>query len=305
MNLQQSSVRPLQIVHFSNHKCLTVYMNNIFRESLVPYANSQTNPKVFFHRLAQKFRAYRCLGLNNSYIPYDALLRKSSGLNIKVSIFIRNPKDLIVSGYFYHKNVGEPWTLFADIRRNQSLNSGLAYIHSNILKCPDIQNNFTTKELQLIGNPGLSFTQILNRLPQDKGLMLEMYWRYSSLHFHNLFKLYDEYSQLGDDKVCILRYENIISNEEKCFDKLLNFYGFEKGSILYNNLMARVIRFSYKNIKTKHVRNPKPNQSLDNFTDTHNKLFDKLFPNLMTKLGYEVVKDSSEDSTAVEGETSV
>ena len=88
-------------VRFGHHKCLTRYFNRIFTENVHCLGNLS-----HFFTFLEREPTSRFLSLNNKVVdPDQPLLRNALMFHV-----IRHPKDLILSGYFYHKRGTEPWT---------------------------------------------------------------------------------------------------------------------------------------------------------------------------------------------------
>ena len=83
--------------------------------------------------------------------------------NAKIVHLIRHPKDIVISGYFYHKKGSELWN--RETIRYQPL-------YRLQFEMDDIYNDQEKKML----NPETTYQQLLEYLPLEKGLMTEMVW---------------------------------------------------------------------------------------------------------------------------------
>src|SRR4030042_3938179 len=95
-----------QLIHCSYHKCLTVYYvrvmiclyNRIFRFS-GGYRHFDSRIDDFYRDSSK----YRIASINHRALD---LCRIG---DCRISRFVRDPRDMVVSGYFYHKRGAENW----------------------------------------------------------------------------------------------------------------------------------------------------------------------------------------------------
>lgn len=108
--LRQDVLFPTAVIlHFSQHKCLTEYYRRImlglgdeFGFTYTPFTSDLSR----FSNAALNGSGKRVLSLNNrSDIPFD-LFPPYRG-----SRFIRDPRDLILSGFYYHLQCKEAWCI--------------------------------------------------------------------------------------------------------------------------------------------------------------------------------------------------
>ena len=96
------------LVHFSYHKCLTVYFFRVASSTFNRYRLGAGQYRNFNHEhdafLAQQHK-YRVTSVSSMHTDLDAL-----GDDVRATHFVRDPRDLVVSGYFYHKRGAEAWT---------------------------------------------------------------------------------------------------------------------------------------------------------------------------------------------------
>jgi hypothetical protein len=169
------------------------------------------------------------------------------------SHMIRDPRDAIVSGYFYHLWTDEKWAHLA-------------------------REDFG----------GKSYQQHLRSLAQDEGLEVEIQ---SFSHYVNDYKMrtwdYDNELMLE------LRYEELIENESDQFEKLFQHYGFSESSLdkcveiaatqSFKNVTKR--NPGEPNAKN-HLRSGKPGEWHSVLKPQHVDLIDELFGDLISLMGY-------------------
>ncbi|MBZ2167695.1 hypothetical protein [Marinobacter sp. F4216] len=95
-----------QICHFSFHKNLTVYHLKVARE----FAHETARTQRHFNSFKEEFLASSALDIrsvNNHFIDIGRL--REFNPDLRASLFVRDPRDLVVSGYHYHKRGAEWW----------------------------------------------------------------------------------------------------------------------------------------------------------------------------------------------------
>lgn len=166
---------------------------------------------------------------------------------------IRDPRDVIVSGYFYHLWCDESWC---------------------------------TKPLQKLNDQ--SYQQVLQSLNQEDGIMFEL--EHEGAATLRAMRAWDYSNPLFLE----LRYEEVITDEPVWFKRIFQHYGFTKDALEIAMGVAQACTFtnvSGRNLGTEerrsYMRNGKPGDWKNYFTDTHKKRFKELFPQALQRLGYE------------------
>ena len=254
------------VLHFSYHKCLTVYYNRVIstlaREFGFPY----------FEHFYISNSALRS-ELRQSQHPRIFTLSMSEDVcfegfpDYRGSCFIRDPRDLVVSGYRYHLWTKEPWCRepfqgWEWVTRHPVFEQ---YIESNRRKHP------TTA----------SYQEYLQTLTSEQGLLLEMIWRQS------------DFSQMrnwnyNNPKVLVQRYDKVIGQEQAAFKALFEHYQ------LHPALQARglqlVEKYALKNQargQSSHIRSGSTRQWPAEFSPLNQKVFKQLYGQLLIQLQYE------------------
>ena len=244
-----------RIIHCSQHKCLTMYyykvMHKLFnwRPYKKQYEHLESIEGVFYNTQHQ----YQCVSTNGFRIDIERLQG-----DWRLSRFVRDPRDLIVSGYFYHKRGAEPWFRYKDPSEKywQPINGKLP---------PGIA-------------AGQSYSDYLNAVDLETGLIAEMQFR--QYHLESL-RGWPE-----DPRILLLKYEDILGNEKAAFQTLFRFYQFSP--LLTQMGLFWVNKYRAKNQKSdRHLRNPNPNQWREVFTDKANDYFNERYWDVLTQLGYE------------------
>jgi hypothetical protein len=243
-----------QIIHFSNHKCLTVYYGNvssIFSKALnLRFMHFNSNKNDFLHN----HKNYHFSLLNNHSIDINILPD-----DCKITRFIRDPRDLIVSGYFYHKRGAENWCNI----RNPSQ------------KDWERVNGKIPSDL----GPNVSFSEHLQRIDLESGLRAEMEFR--EFHFESLKQW------TNSPRVKVFRYEEIILDELSFFEKMAEHYEFNLAEqSLWCGLAYKLS--AAKQSSREHIRNPESSQYKKVFTNDFEILFNETHGDLIKKLEYDL-----------------
>lgn len=251
------------IAHFSYHKCLTYYYQRIMlalhREFGFHFSSCGSKSHLF-NAQALHHRGKRILTLSDSDgIEWDRLP------SYRGSHFIRDPRDLIVSGYHYHLWTKEEWS--------RTPNFGWQYF----IDMPEFQYvetdpaRFPTNE---------SYQEYLNKLNPESGMILEMLWR--KPHFEQMQRW-----NFDNPNILELRYENIVGSERDAFAQLFAHYGFHPR--LRDRGLEIVEGFSIKNQpqgKGTHLRSGESRQWEQEFTPLASQVFKQKYNNVLIHLGY-------------------
>jgi hypothetical protein len=166
---------------------------------------------------------------------------------------IRDPRDVIVSGCFYHQRSSEEW-LHVPLERL----GGRTYCDS-IVSLPSLDQKLLF-EMEFIGE--ITIKDMLK-------------WNYSNKSFYEV------------------KYESLISDTDfTVFQEIYHFLGFPGNLIPHliqitkNNSLIMG-----HSVKTSHIRSGKPGQWKDYFKSTHKERFLELFGDALIRLGYEKNND--------------
>jgi hypothetical protein len=196
---------------------------------------------------------HRVSSVNNRSLDLDRLGE------FRISRFIRDPRDLVVSGYFYHRRGAEPWT------RIESPTAEDWYFANGLVP-------------EGLRGAGTSFADYLQSLPEEDGLLAELEFR--APHFESMERWPDRHPD-----ILTLRYEEMIGNEVQAFRRLFEFYGL--GPIERRIGLWFASRYSLKKrSKDPHVRNPVSGQWREHFTPRVRRAFESRYAHLIGRLGY-------------------
>lgn len=214
------------------------------------YEHLESIEGVFYNT----WQNYQCVSTNGFQIDIQRLQG-----DWRLSRFVRDPRDLIVSGYFYHKRGAEPWFRFVDPTEKywQPING----------KLPD--------GLQ----PGQSYADYLNTVDLETGLIAEMQFR--QYHLESMLN-WPQHPQ-----ILTIKYEDMLGDEITWFKTLFRFYEFSTTQTQLGLFWAN--KYRAKNQRNnQHLRNPKPNQWTDVFTPGASEYFHDRYSDLLRQLEYDL-----------------
>jgi hypothetical protein len=199
------------------------------------------------------FGKHRIASINNRALNLERLGR------FRISRFIRDPRDLVVSGYFYHKRGTEAWLKIESPTESDWF----------------FANGCVPEGLQATGS---SFADYLQSIPQEEGLLAELEFR----RYH-LESMADWPTQ--HPEIVTYRYEDIVGNETALFRELFEFYKLKPLERWLGSLFAN--RYSIgKRGADPHIRNPAFGQWRKYFTPRVRQAFDAKYAGLVELLGY-------------------
>ena len=253
------------VVHFSYHKCLTSYYLSIMRALSAEfgfYYGHFTSDYARFEHAALHDSRQRVLSVNNrSDIAWDRLPE------YRGSHFVRDPRDLVVSGYHYHRWTREAWCHDPGFAW-RSLTSH-PYFGRYVEHVPE---RFPR---------GLSYQEYINTLDPERGMILELIWR--SPHFEQMCRW-----DFSNPRIMEVRYEDVIGNEADIFRRLLEHYGFPPSVVARGVALAERKSIKHRRKREKsHVRSGAPKQWKKEFTPLLRMLFRESAGHLLLQLGYE------------------
>lgn len=248
-------------VHAGYHKCLTVFTKKVYN-GLCKHRlfnrriSSVKRFRHFFHRIQPFYdqcQQFDICSVSGNYIDLDRFE------DIRVARLIRDPRDLIVSSYFYHKRAGEAW-------------------------CKQV--NPTDEDWEEVRGAvpanlptDYSLTRYLKEVAVEEGLHAEMEFR--KYHFQSMLEWPED-----DPRVMLFRYEDIIGNEARAYRKILSFFGFSLPTRIIGGRLAQQFSSKSKHAEVKHIRNPYSGQWREHFTPGLTRRFNELYGEILNRYGY-------------------
>ena len=244
------------LIHCSYHKCLTVYYQRIMQALFNRYLPWSRGYRHFYSHLEEFYSGFsklRVASVNNRNLDLERLGR------CRISRFIRDPRDLIVSGYFYHKRGVEIW-----VSMESPTDADWYFANGCVPEALRAQR--------------ISFAQYLQSLSEEEGLLAEMEFR--KYHLESMAGWPSRHPD-----IVTYRYEDIVGNEARVMRELFDFYGLSPLERALGNRLAN--RYSIrKSSADPHVRNPASGQWRKHFTPRVRRAFDSEYAGLIKLLGY-------------------
>ena len=121
------------------------------------------------------------------------------GKDVRITRFVRDPRDLVVSGYFYHRKGGEEWCNIATptVEDWRVVNGAIP------------KGMFEKRE---------SFSTFLQNMSMEERLIAEIDFR--ETHFNSMKEW-----PTADERIRLFRYEDLIGNEKDVFKEMMSHYG--------------------------------------------------------------------------------
>jgi len=216
-------------IHVSYHKNLTVFFTSTMK--LVRTATLGRVRHKHFNSEAERFLrehgAYTIASLNN-HPPLASL-----DYSVPVTQFVRDPRDLVVSGYFYHLRGAEAWTRVVD---------------------PAPADFAVVNGVVPPGMPaGVSFSGYLQTLSLEDGLLAELAFR--ERHFDAM----RAWARCDWPNLLTLSYEDVVAAPGRAMARVLAHHGFGPGVRALGHAAANY-RASRPGRRGGHVRDPAPKQ---------------------------------------------
>ena len=241
------------LIRFSYHKCLTRYMGAIFDKN----KHFGSKEQEFIRHIREK-KSPRFISINNSVIyPARKFLTQTRMVHL-----IRHPKDLIISGYHYHKKGPELWNRM-----------GLSWpnFYKVSLELDHVLNDQEKKMLR----QDLTYQQLLETLPFEKGMMIEMVWL-------KYIKTFNPLIYYNSPLVQTFRFEKIMEDPVEGVRKMCRYWQLTEEETTYYCDRAE----HYNRNPSYPVRNSSAYQYKEVYTKELNQFFYQQFNHLVERLDY-------------------
>jgi len=220
-------------VHCGFHKCLTMYTRGIYSAATRLGLRRPRGFQHFYHRLDAFYAGcedFRVTSVSGHVVDVDRFD------DIRVVRFLRDPRDLMVSGYFYHRRGAEGWCLLED-----PVDADWAVVNG---KVPDALPAGTT------------LMAYLNNVSIEEGLAAEFEFRRN--HLRTLRDWPED-----DHRVRTYRYEDILGREGETCAEILAFMGLSPLARRIGASHAERHSMARKRGRNAHIRNPASGQWRD------------------------------------------
>lgn len=246
------------VVHCGYHKVGTVWFSRIFDAFGKQFdLQVERGEKILRNRVSDPSP-----GTQIFIDPHSRVIRDTLP-PFRGSHMVRDPRDMVISGYFYHLWTTEKWA--------------------------HLPGRMDEKDWCRPEWKGWTYHDILNSLDQEEGLATEIE-RASAGVFHRM-NAWD----YQDERFWEMKYREVIADEDAAFAAMFRHYGFNDEAVAAAVEIAR--EFSFKNVtkravgeksgKKSHLRSGRPGEWQEYFSPALRSLFEARNPGMLVKLGYE------------------
>ena len=249
----------LQLIHCSYHKCLTVYYRRVMDALFNRCVRWRGDYRHYNSDLAAfhtDYERHRLASVNGHALNLGSLGE------FRLTRFVRDPRDLVVSGYFYHRRGAEPWCTL-----DNPTQADWAFANGRV-----------PEGLRTAGG---SFADHLQSLSEEDGLLAEIEFRQH--HFEAMGAWEDDHPG-----VLLLRYEDILGRELEAFDRIFEHYELSPLERRLGRYFARRHSLARRRPDDTHIRNPSSGQWKKHFTPRVLEAFNDRWAGLLTRYGYEL-----------------
>jgi len=217
-------------VHCGYHKCLTMYSRRTYTRACSVALGAPRGFRHFYHKFQdfiENCDRYRITSISGYALNLDRFR------DIKVVRFIRDPRDLLVSGYHYHRRGTEHWTRIKSPTQD------------------DFQEVRGVVPERL--GPEMCMMEYVNTAPHDEGMRAELEFR--RLHFESMREW-----PIEDPRVALFRYEDFLGNEMEVYSQAMKHLDLPRISRAYG--LISVYRHSAKRRQSRdpHIRDARSGQ---------------------------------------------
>lgn len=243
-------------VHAGYHKCLTMYSRQFYRRCAKYWFASSRRFKHYYHRIDAFYLDCHRNALSSVSGHAIDLDRFD---DIRVVRFIRDPRDLLISGYFYHRRGAEHWCLL-----DHAIDADYQLVNGRVPSTLPAEQNLM---------------DYLNEVSLEEGLLAEMDFR--ERHYQSMLAWPDD-----DPRVRLFKYENIIGNEKQVFGDICRFMEMPALARWQGVRNAWRKRAKRHMSKSTHIRNPNAGQRRQYFTPELNRIFVDRYGDVLERYGY-------------------
>jgi hypothetical protein len=280
-------------IFLTDHKCgsnLITKLAEIINETIYPYKFNEINSLIpqnhkfiarymdpKFYDLKKVYRTMNFFFSNACLVRYFYLFWQDYNIFNKYILCIRDPREIIISGYLYHKQCQEIWT----INHNYNYYSGWKENH---FRNNDIQKNKEYFDFCNLFSKDIKYKEKLLRLDLHDGVMHEM----NHVAFLTLTGM-NKFNFIEKRNVFIFRLEDFLINFNQTMQKLLDFLKIQENK--KKEIYDEVYKFHLKNNQVIKL-NAITNYNLDInrhkifFNKKINNIFMNKYESLLKKYNY-------------------
>lgn len=252
------------IVHWSIHKAMTGYYTQVMLELRkktglafsAHYADSKNLPKVLI----------RSKKLPSNVVLLSDLLhyKIQPPLLYRGTLTLRDPRDLAISGYYYHLRTNENWVNDTNFNWSRILNDKIGAKFFG-----DRENSWN----------GKSYSTVLKSLKKADGLMLEI------IRIAPLIRSIGQFDY-NNPNILIVKFEDIIGREIEAFEEIFDHYGLHSRYKSHAMYAVDKLSASKNRGKSTHIRSTTTGEWRSEFEEQHHTAFKQNFGLQLKLAGY-------------------
>jgi len=256
IELPARSIRGPVRVHCGYHKCLTMYSRRIYERACSWVLPPRRGFRHFYHWLDRFYdgcTGYRVTSVSGHALDLDRFE------DVRVVRFIRDPRDLLVSGYYYHLRGAEEWTAHVDPQPGDwEQHNGL--VPSGIPS-------------------GESMQSFLAKVSLEDGMRAELEFR--ARHFQSMRAWPDD-----DPRVRLFKYEDVLGNELAVFREIFDFFELPWLARARGGLYAKRHAAGRRAADTRHIRDARAGQWRTALPKSVVTMVDAQYGDVLERYGY-------------------
>jgi hypothetical protein len=262
--------RPIPIYLFAYHKSGTKLLEKVF------YEISLRNGWGFRSLMGKQYHipdGYDVLLFGHSLVDPSCLTQPFVGVH-----FVRDPRDIIVSGYLYHRRTKEKWCINTDLSTKAPI---------KFPRVPFSQEHrsedWKIEYLESLDNK--SYQANLLDMNQRDGLLFEIN-HYGGWTVENMVDW-----DYGNSNILEVKFEDMMKNYDQTFQNIFSHIGLSPSQhAIARDIAAKhdLGRKSEKEINNmKHVSSRESSKWQEYFEDVHKQVFQDKFGDILVRLNYE------------------
>lgn len=261
--------KPKMRIHiYTHHKVATALTSKIFREISLYYGLSFKDAPGFHDKIDNS----QIVHYWHSQVSAKILESEHVGVH-----FIRDPRDIIVSGYLFHKRTDEAWCI------NKNLDTSGEINHPQV-DFSQVHLSHEEKKKYLEWLNGKSYQENISSLSQEEGLIFEMNG-FAGRTIEGMV------SWSTNQRVIEAKFEDITTEYDQMWIRIFSHLGFEGKALDRAMSIAKkhdIGRMSSDQIsQNKHISTGKISKWKEFFSDEVAEKYSEHFGDAHKSLGYD------------------
>ena len=260
--------REVPIYIFGYHKSGTTLLGKVFKEICLTCGWQYKSVAGSFDQLPSADVVF----FLHSQVDFSKLPKEYIGLHM-----VRDPRDIIISGYLYHKRTTETWCTNQNFQREKPIQ--YPQVPNSQLHRSEVWKKEYLKRLE-----PHSYQEKINSMDEEEGILFEM-------DHYGKWTLEDMLKWDSEKADCLeLKFEDVMSNYKQEMMKIFKHCQFSESQLKFANEIANkedMSKMSSKTIsKHKHITSANTNRWRKYFTKKIQAKFDANFDDVINKYNY-------------------